>query len=1039
MTVPTHIEISRGAEWRLWDLHIHSPASYQWKGQFRGMKPTEKSQTLDAMIEALNTADPIAFAIMDYWTFDGYLELRKHLAQAASSTLRKTIFPGLELRCNSPQRERLNIHVVLSDELTEQQLSDFKSKLSLIGTDRPPSDEALREIARGLADDKLQVHGKKRADLVDDQVAYALGAEVAEVSVDSLWRAMASVKDDEAYVIVPFDTYGGLKGLQWDKHPVSATVFMTRGQFFEVRRAALVSAFQGIRTDDNTAFFDSFLQTIGHPKPPLSGSDAHEFSKYGRYPQADDGVHRRTWIKADPTFHGLRQVRNEPAERVYIGERPPKLQHVEENPTRYIRSVEIRKKDGSQLADHWFDTTIPLNTGLVAIIGNKGSGKSALADIIALMGDVKRDTADFSFLHRDRFRLPSLNYAKHFQATITWADGESNTRGLDEDVPSTATERVRYLPQSYLEKVCSSVDPKRTDEFRSRLEEVIFSHIPDQKRLECATLRDLIDKRTAEIMNRVSLLRSELGVVNAHIVDLENKGRDEYRAKLASALELKQRELRALDDRKPPEVLPPQADPTVTVASQKINDEISLKTATVKELEAVLSEMRSRRKALNQTIESVRAIREELRTLEQTVSTTKKRLSDNLQRVGIDFSAIVSVTILRDPLDTVEASAHADLARIETELDQKATGSAAARLATLTGEIEELRGKLTGPQKRYQEFLRALDAWTKQRATLVGDASTAETITFIEAALDDLTSIPARLRASNEERNSIVRSICAELRAIVGVYADAYAAVAEFTRRHPTISNRFSIEFKVGVWEDGFVAKFFNRISHGAAGSFYGVEQGRARLEQLVKSFDFSDTESAVGFPDAVLDLLRKDVRSTPPVENAVERQLKSGVTLSALYDFLFSLEYLQPRYSLSLAGKDIQQLSPGERGALLLVFYLLVDRDEIPLIIDQPEENLDNQTVFELLGQCIREAKHRRQIIMVTHNPNLAIACDAEQIIYASIDKKDGNRVRYESGSIENPPLNAHAVNVLEGTPPAFLNRGSKYHTPRRAPFSTS
>jgi hypothetical protein len=55
------------------------------------------------------------------------------------------------------------------------------------------------------------------------------------------------------------------------------------------------------------------------------------------------------------------------------------------------------------------------------------------------------------------------------------------------------------------------------------------------------------------------------------------------------------------------------------------------------------------------------------------------------------------------------------------------------------------------------------------------------------------------------------------------------------------------------------------------------------------------------------------------------------------------------------MGTKELSELSPGERGTLLLVFYLLVDKDDIPLMIDQPEENLDNQTVFDLLVPCIK------------------------------------------------------------------------------------
>src|SRR3989338_2703602 len=98
-----------------------------------------------------------------------------------------------------------------------------------------------------------------------------------------------------------------------------------------------------------------------------------------------------------------------------------------------------------------------------------------------------------------------------------------------------------------------------------------------------------------------------------------------------------------------------------------------------------------------------------------------------------------------------------------------------------------------------------------------------------------------------------------------------------------------------------------------------------------------------------------------------VTEQIRKGKSVVALYDLIFSLEYLKPRYALRMSTKELHQLSPGERGTLLLVFYLLVDKDDIPLVIDQPEENLDNQTVYELLVPCIKEAKQQRQIFIVT------------------------------------------------------------------------
>ncbi len=99
-----------------------------------------------------------------------------------------------------------------------------------------------------------------------------------------------------------------------------------------------------------------------------------------------------------------------------------------------------------------------------------------------------------------------------------------------------------------------------------------------------------------------------------------------------------------------------------------------------------------------------------------------------------------------------------------------------------------------------------------------------------------------------------------------------------------------------------------------------------------------------------------------------------------------------------------------------------------MPLIIDQPEENLDNQTIATMLVPAIKYAKEHRQIIMVTHNPNLAVVCDAEQIIHSRLDKVDGNRVVYTTGGIEDPTIVQLIVDVLEGTKPAFDLRDAKY-----------
>ena len=227
---------------------------------------------------------------------------------------------------------------------------------------------------------------------------------------------------------------------------------------------------------------------------------------------------------------------------------------------------------------------------------------------------------------------------------------------------------------------------------------------------------------------------------------------------------------------------------------------------------------------------------------------------------------------------------------------------------------------------------------------------------------------------------------------------------------------------------ENFEDRLFSLIQQGRRGTFCGVEEGQKKLRKMMREADFSTPQGVETFVAAIDEALAFDLRDDAKQPVGIADLVKKGVEPVDVYDFVFGLEYLFPRYALTWGDRTLDQLSPGERGALLLVFYLLVDNDTIPLVIDQPEENLDNESVYRMLVPCIKKAKERRQVIIVTHNPNLAVVCDADQVIYCEMDKPGGNRVIYTTGAIENPAMNHHIVDVLEGTRPAFDVRDAKY-----------
>ena len=132
----------------------------------------------------------------------------------------------------------------------------------------------------------------------------------------------------------------------------------------------------------------------------------------------------------------------------------------------------------------------------------------------------------------------------------------------------------------------------------------------------------------------------------------------------------------------------------------------------------------------------------------------------------------------------------------------------------------------------------------------------------------------------------------------------------------------------------------------------------------------------------------------------------------------------------IKLSNDPIMGLSPGQRCSALVPIILL--QGECPLIIDQPEDNLDNKLVFDLVVDILRSLKEFRQIIVATHNPNIHVSGDAEQIIlFESIDKNTGKAEH--QGSIDNEIIINKVKEVMEGGDIAFHTRAQKY---RYTPF---
>jgi ABC-type Mn2+/Zn2+ transport system ATPase subunit len=126
--------------------------------------------------------------------------------------------------------------------------------------------------------------------------------------------------------------------------------------------------------------------------------------------------------------------------------------------------------------------------------------------------------------------------------------------------------------------------------------------------------------------------------------------------------------------------------------------------------------------------------------------------------------------------------------------------------------------------------------------------------------------------------------------------------------------------------------------------------------------------------------------------------------------------------------SRDFSKLSLGQQQSVLLALLLASD-SHAPLVIDQPEDNLDSEFIYHSLVPVLRRAKERRQVIIVTHNANIAVLGDAEQIMALKSTSDKGHVVA--QGSIDQLETKKVACQVLEGAEEAFRRRARVYGLP--------
>lgn len=1035
----------RGSEWRKWDLHLHAPGTKQ-NDQFR---PAAGADLWDEYCRRLHESDVQAFGITDYFSADCYFatvtEYRKRYRDCP-----KIFFPNIELRTNyvvNKAEEEVNVHLIFNSFQSdyESRIKSFLRALKITRTDSSDRDVKASELTR----------------MGDFESATTTREYIRNALIDTYGRDADQL---DHVLIVTAANNDGIRAKPGVKRKAEISDELDKFSNAFFGNAGNVQWFHGTsRAEDKSEHTER--------KPVLSGCDAHSLAdldaKLGQVvtTPADGTVLEPTWIKADLTYEGLKQIVFEPANRVHIGAEPEAERRVRQNGTRYIESLHINCIAGYRKSQHgsWFcDETIVLGKELVAVIGNKGSGKSAVTDVIGLLGNSHNQISKglaggkpeelFSFLTKEKFLKAGC--AKHFEARLNWHEGEPDKKVLDAQTATHLPEKVEYLPQKYLERICANI---ADDEFRATLNEVIFRYVRPQDQHGKSNLDDLIKYRTQQAEEGIAGKKQELRQANAKVVAIEKKLTEDYRNELEEKIRLKREDIEAHSKTRPEEKPNPEAE---TVRPSAETTQVEDLTRKIAELSEQIAQYEDAQVETNAAVEQLRQLRQAIVREAASLIGLETEHGATIEAAGLSFGQIVKLTLDYGPLDTVITQKEERLKAVgallltpddidamegddAAALEDACTAARVASLVYQKGALETQKAalveRLGKPARDYQQYLSGLKLWTDREKELRGDGQNPgrETLKGLERELKSINAVYSEsLHTARAERKRIARDIFSSKRGLTQFYNAVKRSIdAEIAKCREDLGE-YDISIEAGLrFNLSFSDEFLRFINQSAVGSFRGQEEGRAMLSGFTDQVtNWEDEEQVFTALDTIVEALHVDKREEAGSHRDVFKQMKGQKTVQDLYDYLFGFDYLGTKYDLRVDGKDLTELSPGERGGLLLIFYLMLDRQEIPLVIDQPEDNLDNKSVYEILAKFIKKAKKRRQIILVTHNPNLAVVADAEQIIHVSIDKKDRQHdFDFFSGSIENPRINEAVVDILEGTLPAFDNRRLKYRRPNR------
>ena len=506
-----------------WDLHVHTPDTKMENNYKIRDIPKEyikitkekyanyiknNENTLEDKdflwlywIDIIHNSDVEVIGVTDYFSLNQYINAMKYYdlylninnIRVQKNINRKIFFPNMELRAPhtvNRSHKYINFHFVfnpdkMSREIIDDILGDIKIKF---GIDRKEGTKSLKYITSKNAED----------------VTVEL-----DTAIDVLTNIFGEYFEDSVKII----TSGKKDGLTTNGLESSRNMKILDGH------ADITDGIFSMTPNDREHWLEK-------GKPTFGGSDAHSFpnllkklGKHGKILHENGDTKeswKTTWVKAESTFEGFKQVFIEPDERVKIQEQEP------DSKSNYAWIKEVQFD-----APGIFPEKIVLNRNLNSIIGSRSSGKSALLGYISQAVDYVPDR------NTELAAGISWEEAADMKCSVLWADGDKTTHELNESQKS-----VIYIPQNHLFNIAS--DPERVT---STIQKTLYTvHSESKKKI------DLFDSNEKQYREDIRRILDKYFELVAKFEDLQSQKKEypalstleeEYRIQESELIELR--------------------------------------------------------------------------------------------------------------------------------------------------------------------------------------------------------------------------------------------------------------------------------------------------------------------------------------------------------------------------------------------------------------------------------------------------------------------------------------------------------------------